>query len=472
MRAVLAEQAIIYLQPAAETLSLSLVLERMRQVLRLRAWTCLLLRARQSRFGCSGVHQSNWIASSLHSSQWLGCSRRFGEVKVSDPDGGIASPSLLQQLRSPAAIRWWTVLALLVAIVAGFLLVRSLGGVTAQRAFSDVSIEQNWNSTIKSLGVSPIFPPEEDLVVGDVLAVVVRDIDPDSQEQTDRVARKAFVSRSVKLAHVDITGELETAYKGLPVFPAAGVSPLRDGVARRFTDAVLLGNLPRAAFPRLKIQGTSTAAGGLSADGRGSASYGAGSQHVEEFELSDVRTYGLTSVKALQLFDAFCDDDRYKSVCQEATGRKHLERVIGDQASHQFLDKKSGDFRYAIEIEIVMVYRVYLTSSIVDLRRASRNEKGGLSALWPFGSSQGTLPAPATDSAPAAIGATAAEQMQALNNRLADLERKLASVKNGGVINYESFFGNESSLEGKFERPVAIGYRSVKRDITPPPTAQ
>jgi hypothetical protein len=38
-------------------------------------------------------------------------------------------------------------------------------------------------------------------------------------------------------------------------------------------------------------------------------------------------------------------------------------------------------------------------------------------------------------------------------------------------LNYESFFGNESSLEGKFERPVAIGYRGVKHDFpqdTPP----
>ena len=44
-------------------------------------------------------------------------------------------------------------------------------------------------------------------------------------------------------------------------------------------------------------------------------------------------------------------------------------------------------------------------------------------------------------------------------------ERKLAGVKSGGALNFESFFGNESSLEGKFERPVAIGYRSVKHEF-------
>ena len=149
--------------------------------------------------------------------------------------------------------------------------------------------------------MSPIFPPEEDLVVGDVLAVVVRDVDIDSHVQTDAIAGRAFVNRSVKLAHVDVSRALDAAYQNLPVFPATvgTVVPLRSGVARAFSDAVLLTNLPRAAFPRLKIQGLSSAAGGISAGGSGSASYGAGSQRVEEFELSDVRAYGLPSVAAL-----------------------------------------------------------------------------------------------------------------------------------------------------------------------------
>ncbi|HEU0084005.1 MAG TPA: hypothetical protein VFQ87_14155, partial [Bradyrhizobium sp.] len=113
--------------------------------------------------------------------------------------------------------------------------------------------------------------------------------------------------------------------------------------------------------------------------------------------------------------------------------------------------------------EIVMVYRVYLTGSITDLRRTEDNRKGGLMALWPFGSSPSAPAAPVA--APAAAGGDTVAQIQALNDKLAEIERRLAGVKNGGALNYESFFGNESSLEGKFERPVAIGYRSVKHDF-------
>jgi hypothetical protein len=384
------------------------------------------------------------------------------------PDSAVASPSTRQGWITPASSRWLGIALVVVVLVGGFFVVSYLGGTASHRPFAEASIEDNWNRTIKSLGVSPIFPPEEDLVVGDVLAVVVADFDIDSHEQTNTVARKAFVNRTVKLAHVDVAQALDAAYQNLPVFPATigTILPLRSGVARAFSDAVLLSNLPRAAFPRLKIQGVSNAAGGVSADGSGSASYGAGSQRVEEFELSDVRAYGLPSVAALQLFDAYCAKPETAEVCKETTARKHLQRVVGDHINQRYVDERSGDYKFALEVEIVMVYRVYLTGSITDLRRTEDSKKGGLMALWPFGSSQSTAPAAAVSAgASAPVTGDTAAQIQALTDKLADIERRLGGVKNGGALNYESFFGNESSLEGKFERPVAIGYRGVKHDF-------
>jgi hypothetical protein len=171
------------------------------------------------------------------------------------------------------------------------------------------------------------------------------------------------------------------------------------------------------------------------------------------------------------LFDAYCAKPETTDVCLETTARKHLQRVVGEHVNQRYVDDRSGDYRYALEVEIVMVYRVYLTGSIVDLRRTADSQKGGLMALWPFGSSQSTAPAVAAPASTPATGDTAG-QIQALNDKLADIERRLAGVKNGGALSYQSFFGNESSLEGKFERPVAIGYRGVKHDFpsdTSPP---
>src|SRR3954464_1562625 len=388
------EAAIVYLQPAAETFSLS-------------------------------------------PRRWRGCgkSRRCWGRNVSDPQSAVppdsASPSSPQQWMAPVKSRWIGIVFLVAVLVGGFFVVSHLGGTASHRPFAEASIEDNWNRTIKSLGVSPIFPPEEDLVVGDVLAVVVADVDIDSHEQTNTVAGRAFVNRTVKLAHVDVAQALDVAYQNLPVFPATvgTIIPLRSGVARAFSDAVLLANLPRAAFPRLKIQGVSNAAGGLSADGRGSATYGAGSQRVEEFELSDVRAYGLPSVTALQLFDAYCAKPETADVCLEGTARKHLQRVVGDHINQRYVDERSGDYKFALEVEIVMVYRVYLTGSITDLRRTEDNRKGGLMALWPFGSSSSESVAPVAAPASAAASGDTAAQIQALNDKLAAIETKLAGVK-------------------------------------------
>jgi hypothetical protein len=396
-------------------------------------------------------------------------------VNVSDADHGAALP-----LQAQATAKWRRVLyGVLIAIlaVAAFFLVRYLSGIKNAKARAEISVEESWNRTVADLGITPIFPPEEDLVVGDVLAAVVRDVDietpTDGADITvdTKVAKKALVSRPVKLAHVEVSKELDEAYGKLPVFPATVLAnpPLRAGVARAFSDAVLLGNVPRAAFPRLKIQGVSNAGAGL-ANGKGSASYDAGSQEIEEFELSDVRTYGLPSVVALKVFETFCAAKETAEVCQEATARKHLEQVAGDQINRKFFNLKSYKYQYAIEVQIVMVYRVYLTSSIVDLRRTAGSQRGGLMAWWPFGSGENAAAAPDPAPLPAPmLDGSMVQQVQALSTRLAGLEQKLAKVKNGGVLSFESSFGRESSLEGKFERPVAIGYRGIKRDLEQSP---
>jgi hypothetical protein len=374
--------------------------------------------------------------------------------------------------------RGWTALAVVAVLVAGFFAVRSLGGAAPTSPAASRSPEEVWRDRIISFGIEPVYPPEEDLVVGDVLAVVVRDADPDPITQATNVAKQAFISRSVKLAHIDATPQLDEAYKNLPVFPATGVLPpltaLRDGIKRQFSDAVLLGNLPRAVLPRQKTEGAKNAAAGTAAEGTGSANYAAGSQEVDQFELADVRTYGLASVAALALFENYCKHDTM-SVCREATARKHLERVVGPAINRKYL-ARSGEFRYALEIELEMVYRVYLTGSIVDLRRTTSNQKGGLMAWWPFGSGQSSTPAVAVavpTGMPTPASGDAADQIRVLSGQLAEIQQKLDKAKAGAGMIYQASSGNESALEGKFDRPIAIGYRSVTvgfvPDDPPPP---
>ena len=354
--------------------------------------------------------------------------------------------------------------AIVAVLVGGYFLINAL--VFGSSDGDKASVEENWNRTIGSLNVTPIFPPEEDLVVGDVLALVVQDNDQDPVMNRTSAAleQRSFVTRTVKLAHVDVVPDLIKAYSPLPIFPASGQPPFRKSVARDFEDGVLQANLPRAAFPKLRIQGIDNAAGGL-AGAIGTASYGASNQQIAEFEVSDVKTYGLPSVRALELFEDYCSKDATKIVCSEATARKHLSRVVGDRIYTQTFDPKKGESVYDVKIEVVMVYRVYLTSEIRDLRRASRARSGFLRG-W-FGSSSDEPaqkgPEPVANAPSSAVNA---EQIESLKKRLAEIEGQLAKLNKGGAMSYDSFSGNESSLEGKFDRPVAIAYRSVKFEFS------
>ena len=92
------------------------------------------------------------------------------------------------------------------------------------------SLEENWNHTIQRLGIEPVFPPEEDLAVGDIFAVAVG-IDKDARlqfapEWAQFYKGETFLKRSVKLAHIDVREALDEAYAILPVFTTPASPPM------------------------------------------------------------------------------------------------------------------------------------------------------------------------------------------------------------------------------------------------------
>jgi hypothetical protein len=98
--------------------------------------------------------------------------------------GETASSAHFEQAHATAQTcfrKWWrTGFGLILTVLLTLVAVRLVNWLSQPTMHgARTSIEENWNSTISSLGVSPIFPPEEDLVVGDVLAVVTNDLDAD-----------------------------------------------------------------------------------------------------------------------------------------------------------------------------------------------------------------------------------------------------------------------------------------------------
>lgn len=358
------------------------------------------------------------------------------------------------------------VVVLLAAGVAG---VRWLASDPQQQAVNDaVSVEDEWAKTIRKFGIEPVFPPEEDLTVGDVLAVVVKDNEPEAEEDTKISARTPLLKRAVKLAHIDVRKALREAYEVVPVFTApsdprptlvAGkAAPPPPVVTRAFNEETIQSDLPRAAFPKLKVQGSASASAGLAASLRGFAGYAIGNTGLEELYLTEVRAYGLPSADAEDLLKAYCKNEKTQHVCLDKTARKHLERIVGDNIHRKYVYDRKGNERYAITVDIVMVNRVYLARAIRNVNQSGMAE----SARVAF--SQRTEQAAQSAADPAAGGASAERiELDAMKRRVADLEKQLSNTT-GGAMGYGRSHDRKSMLNKSFDRPVAIGYRSVRFD--------
>jgi len=343
------------------------------------------------------------------------------------------------------------------------------------------SLEVEWNNTISKLGIEPTYPPEEDLAVGDIFAVVLKDDEPDTQFANSLVKpRSPYLKRSVKLAHVDVRKELDAAYSMLPTFsdlesmravlpqaPDSGRTAAAHDVAGLFMHDMPRKELPRAAFPSLKIQSVNRADGGLFGGALGFLNFGASSQSLEELQLLDVMTYGLPSVRAYEALWNYCNDNKTKSDCLDQTARKHLEPIVGSRIWFEYLDPKDKTMQHAVTIGIVMVNRVYLTRSILHVRRSGSAQSGGarVEVVLPDGKNEIAVKGSQTTAPSASRDAAAdANDNNTGKKRLDEVERQLAKLQQGGAIAYAEASGNEILLKETFTRPVAIGYRSVAYD--------
>ncbi len=83
---------------------------------------------------------------------------------------------------------------------------RSIGRGPAEQP--KLSVAKQWNEAIQKLGFEPVYPPVEDIQVGDVFAMITDD------EASDSAADEPFAGRSIKLLHLDLTREIEDASSG------------------------------------------------------------------------------------------------------------------------------------------------------------------------------------------------------------------------------------------------------------------
>src|SRR5262249_28269951 len=148
-------------------------------------------------------------------------------------------------------------------------------------------IATSWNRSIARLGISPLFPPEEDFHVGDVWVVIA------DGEDTP------LLGKAVRIAHIDLREEIRNTRSGQPFFADTARYAVDEKARRQDpteTEAPPNGRifLTLTAFPGLTITHTTRSAGSLgwSIGGLGT---GRDDQYVEEIRIPVAETYGVRS---------------------------------------------------------------------------------------------------------------------------------------------------------------------------------
>lgn len=347
---------------------------------------------------------------------------------------------------------WIVVAGFVVVAAAAFVLVRWAG--TGEQP--KLSVAKQWNEAIEKLGFEPVYPPVEDIQVGDVFAMISDD------EATDSATDEPFAGRSIKLLHLDMTREIEEAYRLVYQFPATNARPDHDGqiwpqtasADSLFKPPAARTSLPLVLFPRFTITNVKRASGNASAMSQlfnGAFGADANSAGTVEVRFSATETYGVPAVPAeLRLLD-FCEDEETKEFCTQRGARKQLAMLIGKRIHDKVKDRKTAVERPRFSVELALVNRVFLARSI----QTSIGEDGGTRGNVGV-NQQAVLPSAAAQAAPAGAGGDGKPLPPAP-------PQAGANDAPGGALAFERRATSNVLLpDTLLPRPVVVGFKSVR----------
>jgi hypothetical protein len=311
-----------------------------------------------------------------------------------------------------------------------------------------------WNQSIGKLGIIPVYPPAEDVSVGDIWAIVA------NSDQTP------LLGKAVRIDHIDLKKQiLEAAQQ--PTFAetveaATGAAYARQDRYEAAPDPskAALIQLNLTAFPGITINHAINA--GAAAGTGASGWFGAQrqqSQH-EEIRLKGTETYGMSPIDAIFILNRWCQDEKTKMLCSDDKVRTILSFTVGDMVL------KTKNNSYTSTIILQLVTRVFLAREIEQKRVDDSARGGGVQAgADPSQAASAANPpaASASDNSDAQRVAALAEGVTKTLAAGAAMGAKLSVLRSDGV---------DLSLRQTFQRPVVFGYRAVTIRLPPSKPAE
>jgi len=251
---------------------------------------------------------------------------------------------------------------------------------------SEGSVEEEWNSAITKLGVEPVYPPEEDINVGDVFAIVTHDSLPQF-----RIVNSALANHAVRLWRLDLSEEVASNYKNTYVFPRnASGTPPKEGAARQpssssiFTLVEQRSDLPIVSFPRFRVsdsRGAKFSAPAFLFSGFWSAE--SNSNAEMEVAITKTQTYGIPYLVAQNALLNFCTKE-FPLACDDSAVRTALSTRLGSQIWECSTNKDTNEKSYRLKVEVGLINRVFLTSAIETHLVRGRGIAGQASSQGPY----------------------------------------------------------------------------------------
>ncbi|MGY2052338.1 hypothetical protein [Methylobacterium sp. JK268] len=326
------------------------------------------------------------------------------------------------------------------------------------------SIVKQWNTAISLLGIEPLYPPQEDVAVGDVFLVIAHDNEDESLDIP-------LAARAMKIWHIDLTDEIEKIYRQIPVFPDTDDLPTSN---KQFWKQKMANssvfekngerkNLPLAVFPGFSLARSRQSDGNLGVAGviPWSASTSGSRSQAIDISIPLAETYGVLSITAHQKLNEFCNSLEYMKYCTETGARRELSSLFGSKIYHRIASEDGRtvqNFQY--DVQIMIISRVYLARSIEttieDGMSFSANgqlkdhQAGQVNTSNASLSNEDASNLPGKDPVPAT-----------------HLDRASPSAGPGGLLSIVNRNGQKISLVTTLQRPVTIGYRSVNSGLFP-----
>ena len=196
-------------------------------------------------------------------------------------------------------------------------------------AMPERSVSQQWNDAIRRLGIEPVYPPVEDIVVGDLLAMITDDAD-------DHLASEPLAGRSLKLTPLDLSSELRDEYKLTYRFPlAAAVASSTDlphaqdcACDDLFETVEKRQAVPSVSFSGFSISASRAAGNSGAWNEAWLALVGASAESKRSLDvkISGAETYGVSALPAEKRLFEFCMTKTTATVCTD--GFLRVQRML------------------------------------------------------------------------------------------------------------------------------------------------